>query len=122
MNTANYDRALSSYGKLPDWIEALARAADSTTQSFIARDIGVSRTMINLLINNRYQRDRSRIEARVRQYLMQVECPVLGRIAGEQCRDNQAKPYTSANPVAIQLYRACHGTCAMSLVAKKHRG
>jgi hypothetical protein len=110
MKTDAFDRVHAAYGGAPpDWIVALARAVDRTSQSHMARELRYSPSAISLLVNNKYRRDRSHLERRIRTYLMQVECPVLGRIEGETCRGHQAAPYSGANPTSIALYRECHG-------------
>lgn len=114
MKTDTFDRVHTAYGAPPDWIVALARAVDQTSQSHMARELRCSASLVNLLIHNTYQRDRTNIERRIRTYLMQVECPVLGRIEGETCRTHQAAPYSGANPTSIALYRECRGGCRFS--------
>jgi hypothetical protein len=121
MKIDTQSRAIAAYmGHPPDFVVALARACDQTSQAHMARELRYSRTVISLLVNNRYvDRDLTRVERKIRAYLMQVECPVLGRIEGEVCRSHQEAPFRSTNPTTVQLYRACHGDCPHSFVAKK---
>ena len=60
-------------------------------------------------------------EARVREMLMTpiISCPVLGLISAEQCHSQQQTPFTSINPLAVAVYRACRGGCR-HWAAKEH--
>jgi hypothetical protein len=120
--TETFDRVHRTYGGAPpDWIVALARAVDLTSQSHMARELRYSPAAISLLVNNKYRRDNTKIERHVRTYLMKVECPVLGRIEGDVCRGHQAAPYSGANPTSIALYRECHGGCRFSALKPEIR-
>jgi hypothetical protein len=121
MKTETLDRVTATYrGTPPDYIVALARAVDATSQAHMAHELRYSRAVINLLVNNKYGgRDRTNIERRIRTYLMQVQCPVLGRIDGDTCRGHQSAPYSGANPTRIALYRECHGGCRFSSIPRR---
>ncbi len=108
-------RARERWGKvLPDWVEALARAADTApSQGDLGARLGLPAATISAAIGNTYPGRTDAIEARVRGALMamKVECPVLGPIGRKTCMDTQRLPFSSASPSRAQLYIACHKPC-----------
>ena len=114
------ERVREVYGEAClDWIEALAKACDATSQTAVATDLGYSRTVVNLVVNGRYDRDMAEVERRVRELIMGpvvVACPVLDEISSATCRSNQALPYSNANPSRVALYRACRRGCLHSAI------
>lgn len=97
-----------------DWIDVLREACKSpSSQADIARRLGVSRTMISLALQGRYEGNLGRLESLVRGTLMAetVECPVMGTISRRTCLDEQARPFAPTNPQRVQVWRTCR-TCA----------
>lgn len=109
------DTARAAWGAAtPDWIDALARECDKTSQRKVAALLGVSVTAVNLLLKNKYApRDHTEMARRARSILMvtMVACPVLGVMGRADCRREQAKPLVTCNPISIQLFRACRDGC-----------
>lgn len=98
----------------PGWIEALALACDAATQNQIAQRIGYSPTVVSQTLSNRYMGDLTAVQTAVEGALMgaTVACPVLGSLGADLCQQHQRAGFSSANPLRIQLYRACRSGCA----------
>lgn len=97
---------------MPDWVRALAEACDETTLRKVAANLGVSPAIISLAVNKE-RKNLDFIREKVEADLMVtiVACPVLGEIGRNECLREQGKPYSSANPLRVQLYRACRNGC-----------
>jgi len=113
-------RARAAWGAgLPDWVEALAIAADNApSQAELNKKLKLkSASVISGVIGKSYPGKTDKIEAVVRGALMNetVKCPVLGAIARNDCVTNQKKKFTTANPRAVQLWQACRGGCPHAL-------
>ena len=117
----NADKAREAWGTVPDWIERLAEACDAAGLNQTAMKIGLSPALVSLVIRRRHHATYAFAEARVRGMLMTpiIPCPVLGLISTTQCREEQQKPFTSINPLAVAVYRACRGGCR-HWAAKEH--
>lgn len=102
---------------VPDWVEALAVAIDAEGYAAVARQLGY-RSAGNLydVMARRIRASLDHIEARVRAAIMRdlVDCPALGPIRGAECLANQALPFSTSNPAAVRLYRACRSGCIYS--------
>lgn len=89
------------------WFEQLKRAVDESSCADVARRIGVSRSAISLLVNNKYQGDTSRMAVRIKEYFSRVICPESGlQISRAQCRANVGNVPTSS-PAAVRQWKAC---------------
>ncbi len=113
-------QAQAAWGaELPDWVAAMARAIDAEGFPSIAQRLGY-RSSGNLydVVARRLRASTDHIEARVRAAVMRdlVECPVQGRIGGAECLANQALPFSTSNPAAVRLWRACRGACPYSSI------
>jgi hypothetical protein len=102
------------------WLQALLTACEATGQAATARELGYSSTTVNLAINGKYDRDLTELERRVRRVLMgPLDCPVRGSISDEDCRSNQALPFSTSNSERVRLYRACRNGCPNSSIAAR---
>ena len=113
MKSPALPKAIAAWGDpLPDWVRALAEACDVFGMRKIAEKIGVSPASLSLAINKR-RGDPSFVKARVEAVIMVtiVACPVLGVMGIVDCRKEQARPFSSANPLRVKLYRACRSGC-----------
>lgn len=111
---SNADKAAAAWGAdLPGWVQRLAAACDAGGLNKTAAKIQLSPALVSLVIRRKHHAGYAYAEARVRSILMTpiISCPVLGLISAAQCRDQQAKPFTSVNPLAVAVYRACRGGC-----------
>lgn len=116
-------KAVAAWGDLPDWAQTLAEACDDASLRQTAAILGVSPATVSLAINKERE-NLNFLKARVIATLMAatVTCPVLGEMGREACLRNQAKPFCSANPIRIQLYRACRDGCPNFKEANNERG
>lgn len=88
------DTAREFWGEgIPDWVEALARACDETSQNKVAARLERSASLVSNIIRNRYPADTSAVEDIVRGTYMRamVECPVWGEIGTHRCRKYRAR-------------------------------
>jgi len=100
----------------PDWIVVAALECDRTSQSAVAKRLGVSPALLNQCLANTWESRGGRmdkIEQRVRGELMKetVRCPVLGEISRRECLDAQSRALRGlrTNAVRRELVRACPG-------------
>ena len=117
----NADKARDAWGEVPDWVQRLAETCDTGGLNQTARKIKMSPALVSLVIRKRHHATYAQAEARVREMLMTpiISCPVLGLISAEQCHSEQQKPFTSINPLAVAVYKACRGGCR-HWAAKEH--
>jgi transcriptional regulator with XRE-family HTH domain len=96
-----------------DWLDVLRAECERGSQSQVARRLGVSVTMVSLVLKGTYNGNLRRIEVLVRGTLMgdELECPVLGRISVRRCLDEQARPFAVTNPQRVEVWRACRNGC-----------
>lgn len=119
--SAALDRARSAWGEdIPAWVEALARECDATNQARAAKRIGYSTAVVSHVLRGSYTGALSAVERAVKGALMAVtvDCPVVGTLGTDQCQQNQRAPFSSGNPLRIQLYRACRNGCAHSRLSQ----
>lgn len=103
-------RAERCWGEaLPDWVRQLAREADAGSQARAAARIGFSPAVVSLVLSNTYHGRLDRIEAAVRATLVDptVDCPALGPIPIDRCGTQRRRPFSTANPESVRLWRAC---------------
>lgn len=114
-------RARAAWGEAPDWIVRLAQACDARSVRRVAESLKVSPALVSRAINCRYHASLDFLASRVRAMLMTeiVACPALGLISAAQCQDEQRKPFVSANPVSVSVYRACRNGCRHYLPKKE---
>lgn len=118
------DRARQHWSPLPDWVSALASAADkSKSQGELARKVGCNASVISAVISRKYSGRYDTVEAQVRGALMHetANCPVFGVIARNVCIANQKLPFSAANPQRAQLYRACRHGCRHATIVKEQK-
>jgi len=108
------------WGVAPDWVRQLAAACDDTSQRETAQKIGLSPSLVNQVLKNRYQGNLGNVRGRVETGLAadRRHCPVMGLIDGKTCLTNQSRRYDPSNHIAVRLYRACRG-CEHSLKGGK---
>lgn len=107
------EKAHAAWGKaLPDWIRALVEACSVNGLRATAARLDLSPAMVSLALNNK-RKNLQYIKARVEAVLMIsiVACPVLGVMGMHECLQEQKRGYSAANPLQIQLYRACRDGC-----------
>lgn len=120
MNSAMHKARVAWGETMPDWIRELAQACDEEGLRQVSARIGVSPAMTSLAVNKK--RDALEfIKRKVEGSLMiaMMPCPVLGVISRAECLQEQAKPFTAANPLSVQLFRACRSGCRYYKKLKK---
>ena len=92
-----------------DALQALRQLCQKTTQSAVAKRLNVSEGTISNALKGRYIGNVDRLAERIRGELLQatVACPILGEITSRICQDERDKPFHAANPLRVQLWRAC---------------
>jgi hypothetical protein len=113
VKTSCLDKAKQAWGEdIPDWIEALARACDQSSQAQIGNKIGKSKSTVSLILARNYNAGLDAVERAVRGVLMEatVECPVVGAIALDQCFRNQRN--TTGHGLERTLFQAHCRKCA----------
>jgi len=99
----------------PQIQQAIIDAVDrpGSSQSKIARDLGVSVTMISQVCGGKYNSHSEKLEQAVRKHLLNetLECPVLGEVTYAECDMQQNLQCVPTSPQRIKLYRACRSGC-----------
>lgn len=105
----------------PDWVEALARACDETSQVRVGRVIGRSGAVISETLRCRYKGSLPRVEEVVRGALMSatVACPALGTLPLNECQLWRARSdaFQGTNSLRVRMFRACN-RCPVKRAAK----
>lgn len=93
----------------PHWIQVLRAQCQVTSQSQVARKLGYSVAVINLVLKGTYKGDLKKVEQKVRGAFMgeTVGCPILGELEKNKCVEHQNAKYSSVNRLRVQLYRTC---------------
>lgn len=98
---------------LPDWVAALARECEASSQSRVAARLGRSSALVSQVLRNKYRADLAGVEQVFRGVFesLTVDCPALGSIPANVCRDWQlkARSFVNVNSLRVRMYRACHG-------------
>lgn len=104
----------------PEWIELLrAEVAKGRSKTDVAREIGMPRPSLSLLLSGNYP---ARLDRKTRNfaakvvsiYKDQVLCPHLrAGISREECRAFAAAPMSISDPNKLRHHRAC-ARCALN--------
>lgn len=103
-------KATEAWGEdMPHEVRALAEACRASSAKAVAERIGYSGGVVSHMLARNYPGDVETVLIRIRGALLgeEVECPVLGAIARNDCLDHQRRPFSAANPARARLYRAC---------------
>jgi hypothetical protein len=97
---------------MPDWVAALARECAATSQNKVAARLGRSAALVSQVLRNNYKADLAGVEQVFRGVYehLTAECPSLGTIPANVCRDWQLKAgrFLNVNSERVRMYRACH--------------
>ena len=99
----------------PEWITLLREQQEKgKSVSQIAREIGMARPSVSMLLNGTYPAQSLDLVTRkhgarvVQLYRDQVLCPHLRRgIGAEECRSFAAAPMSTSNPEKLRHWEAC---------------
>jgi len=106
----NSETVTRAWGDAPDWVLALAQAADSgMSRRRLAEAIGYSPAAVSQAMSGKYRGSMEKMAAAVRAALINdaVQCPVLGEISGERCLAEQRRPLAATSGMRVRLWRAC---------------
>jgi hypothetical protein len=111
---------ISCWGNEPPlFVRLLAAEVGETNRAQAAARIGMSRTAVSLVLNNKYASPTTKgVERRVMAALGRIECAAVGEtVSIEQCQNYREKAPPTHNPQAMQCWRACqhcpfNPTCA----------
>lgn len=99
------------------WLNILKKEVDNRGAIQVAKELGISRSSVDLLIRGQYNADPSRMIKKISAIYGNngsVACPVLGRLSPNRCAetwDRSKKIGNKAgNPETLRLYKAC-GVC-----------
>ena len=89
------------------WLDWLKEEAGKTSRAAVGRKLGVSRTTISLVLDNKYPADGDNIKNLVEQFINRVYCSFLDK----QLTINECKAYSgevpTSSPTALRLWKAC---------------
>lgn len=107
-----------------NWLAVLREACADSTQSAIARRLGVSTAQISQALAGKYKGDLSRLQMLVEGHLLNktVRCPVVGECEIHKCEEHQLRDrrFATANPLFVRLYRACRSGCPNSKLPREY--
>jgi len=98
------------------WIEILCKEVSQKGIKQVAKELGISRTTIYLVLEGKYKASTAKVEEKVMQIYGNngfVECPVMGKIPPAVCADKWRLAMKigmrAGNPETLKLYKACLG-------------
>jgi hypothetical protein len=105
-------RARAGWGDdMPDWVMALARACERSTQTKVAQALDRSPAVISNVLARTYAASMDRIEERVRGVYLngKVICPEKGDLPLQECQDwrEKAKRFQMGNPQRTLMFGVC---------------
>lgn len=97
------------------WIEILRKEVASKGPKQTAKELGISRSAVDLVCQGKYNASTAKIEERVKKIYGNdtggITCPVLGSISPNTCSEkwNLAKKIgmKAGNPETLRLYKTC---------------
>lgn len=90
-----------------DWLAMLRARVAEIGVGPTAREIGISRTSVDLLIKERYPASTDRMAARVIDRYTRHECPYDGALLHDDACARYAGKVPTSNPVALRRWRVC---------------
>lgn len=116
---------LSGWGEQPPlFVTLLAREVEQTNRTRAGERIGMSRTAVTLVLQNRYPSpSTARVETRVLDALGRIECVAAGEaVTVEQCQTYRERPAPTHNPMAMRQWRDCqHCPINPNCAAQEHQ-
>jgi hypothetical protein len=96
------------------WIEILKKEVAAKGPKTVAKELGISRSAVDLVVQGKYSASTKRILKRVEKIYGHnggIECPVIGLLTPFQCaefhRRAKAIGMRAGNPDTLRLYKAC---------------
>lgn len=104
------------------WLETLQEEVKAHGLTKMADLLGLSRTLISQVTNNKYPGNIDNVRERVESVLLgeTVVCPILGVIPKHVCKAHQLRNAADvgSTPDEIKLYKACRSGCEHSHVSE----
>lgn len=109
-------KARAAWGKdgrvIPDWVEGLAHQCATTSQNKVAARMNRSASLVSAVLGGTYRGSLEAVEEVYRGVFEKAvtDCPALGTIPANDCRDWQLKAvkFVNVNSERVRMYRACH--------------
>lgn len=106
------DKARTAWGgDIPEWVEALARACNETSQVKVARRVGYSAATVSYVLANRYVGDMAAVEQAVRATIMAatITCPELGELALTDCLEwrRRSQDFQATSSLRTRMFNVC---------------
>lgn len=90
------------------WLDLLSKAVDKSSKQAVSEELGVSRTVISLVMNNKYPASTDKIAEKVMNLYSRIECPHTGEsITAAECKTHHTAAAPTSSPRAMRLWRAC---------------
>lgn len=96
-------------GNAPDWVWALAKECDNSSQVKAAKVIGYSTAVVSTVLANNYRGDLGSVAQAIEGSLLggTVNCPVAGELPSNQCLEFQRLPFKPTNAQRVRMFKAC---------------
>ncbi len=90
-------------------LSLLKKACSETSQVAVARKIGYSPAVVNLVLKGTYKGDLNKVYRTISVHLSRsnVSCPILGDITTDKCTKQQRLPFSSSNSHRSRMFKAC---------------
>jgi len=102
-----------------DWVETLHHAVATHGRAEVTDRLDCSQSLLTQLLKGVYsspiEKWKRRVEAEFERDA--VECPVLGEITADRCREERNKGFSASNPIRVKLSQTCP-TCPHNPDAK----
>lgn len=98
---------------MSEWIEQLRELCKENSQRSMAKKMGYSATVINMVLNGGYSGDLKAVEMAFNgAFCNQTHaCKVVGEISANECLKQQRMGFSANNPQRVAFYKACRGGC-----------
>ena len=120
--SANWPEVPSPMPK--NWLEVLLDACEKSSKAAVARQLGVSSSMVIQALKGEYKGNIGRLQTLVEGSLMgqAVTCPVMGEMPKHRCQEHQDRDpkFATANPFKAQLFIACRSGCPHSKLPREY--
>ncbi len=90
------------------WMDLLINAVNASSKAKVAETIGVSRTTVSLIVNNKYPASTEHVAQMVLSVYGHITCPHFGaKIPHHECQDYQNRQSPTGSPREMRHWRAC---------------
>lgn len=92
------------------WLDLLNAAVNRSSKQAVARNLGISRTAVSLVVDGKYPAKTDSIEKKVIEVYGSVTCPHLDHeISLNACRSYHQSTVPTSSPRAMKHWQACKG-------------